>query len=524
MLRDYRHAGVAMPDDVRRQITALDDEMTQLGQQFAKNIAEDTRGIDVTVAQLKGLPADWIAAHPPDAKGMVRVTTDYPDMIPFMTYADDDGLRKAMQIQARTRGAAHNEELLQRLLVLRAKKAKLLGFATWADYQSDDKMVRGGKTAAALIERVAKLARRRAGKDYAELLAELRKEAPKATAVADWQKARLEDRVKRAAYAVDSAEVRKYFPYARVLAGLLEITSTIYDLQYRPVTDATVWHPSVKVFDVMRGTEKLGRIYLDMHPRADKYKHAAQFPMVDGVVGKQLPEGALICNFPDPAAGDGPALMQHDDVVTMFHEFGHLMHHILGGHHHWVRLSGVATEQDFVEAPSQMFEEWAWNAETLTRFARHQETGEVIPKALVAKMRKADRFGLGTQTLQQMFYAAISLRFHQIDPAKLDQLATVKELQAKYTPFAYVEGTKFHTSFGHLVGYSSMYYTYTWSLVIAKDLLTAYAKTGLLDTKTTYRYRDLVLAPGGTKDAADLVAEFLGRKSDFKAFERYLRE
>jgi thimet oligopeptidase len=214
--------------------------------------------------------------------------------------------------------------------------------------------------------------------------------------------------------------------------------------------------------------------------------------------------------------------MEHDDVVTMFHEFGHLMHHVLGGQQKWVRQTGVATELDFVEAPSQMFEEWGWNYDTLSKFAKNA-SGEVIPKDLVVKMRKADKFGLGTQVLQQMFYASISLQFHQGDPGK-DQLALVKKLQAKITPFGYVEGTKFHTSFGHLVGYSSMYYTYMWSLVIAKDLLTPFQKTGLLDTNVTYRYRDKILAAGGTKDAADLVKDFLGRKYDFKAFEKYLSE
>jgi len=211
--------------------------------------------------------------------------------------------------------------------------------------------------------------------------------------------------------------------------------------------------------------------------------------------------------------------------VTMFHEFGHLMHHVFGGKQHWSRQSGTSVEQDFVEAPSQMFEEWGWNYETLSKFAKHYKTGETIPQDLVAKMRKAEKFGLGTQTVQQMFYAAISLEFHRTDPKKLDpagQLALVKKLQAKYTPFAYVEGTKFHTSFGHLVGYSSAYYTYMWSLVIAKDMLTPFEKKGLLDTATTYKYRDAILAPGGTKDAADLVKDFLGRKYDFKAFEKYL--
>jgi thimet oligopeptidase len=196
------------------------------------------------------------------------------------------------------------------------------------------------------------------------------------------------------------------------------------------------------------------------------------------VIGKQLPEGVLVCNFPNPRTAAGPALMEHADVVTMFHEFGHLMHHVLGGNQKWVAQAGVATEHDFVEAPSMMFEEWGWSYETLSRFAKHHKTGEVIPQELVGKLQKARRFGVGVWTAQQMVYAALSLQLHQADPKKLDQLALVKKLQPKYSPFAYVEGTRFHTSFGHLVGYSSMYYTYMWSLVIAKDLLTPFEKTG----------------------------------------------
>ncbi len=525
-LREYKRAGVALPDAQRARIKEIDDQSTELSQQHSKHIAEDTRYIEIPAGDaaklLDGMPADWIAAHKPDA-GKIKISTDYPDYQPFVTYANNDDLRKQLYIKFRSRGDAHNEEVLQKLLVLRAEKAKLLGFKNWADYQSDDKMLKGSKAAAAFIERVTKLAKQRAAKDYGELLAQLKKHDPKATSVTDWQKTWLENQIKKEKYAVDSTEVRNYFPFEQTLAGLLDITSKIYDIQYQPIANAETWHKSVKVYDVMRGGAKLGRIYLDLHPRADKYKHAAQFGMLDGAIGKQLPEGALVCNFPDPSDG-GPALMDHDDVVTMFHEFGHLMHHVLGGKQRWVSQAGVATERDFVEAPSQMFEEWGWNHDTLARFAKHHKTGEVIPMALVEKMRKADKFGLGTQTVQQMFYAAIALQFHTADPKKLDQLALVKKLQTQYTPFAFVEGTKFHTSFGHLVGYSSMYYTYQWSLVIAKDLLTPFEKTHLLDTAVTFRYRDKILAAGGTKDAADLVKDYLGRPYDFKAYEKFLRD
>ncbi|CAN5288800.1 M3 family metallopeptidase [soil metagenome] len=527
-LRDYRRAGVDRSPEIRARLKAIDEELTKLGQAFSKNISEDVRSIEFTDPQrMAGLPEDFIAAHKPDKAGMIRVTTDYPDYNPFMTYAADDELRHQLYIKFRSRGDQQNEHVLHSILELRSEKASLLGYANWADYVTADKMIGSGAKAAEFIEKVWKLAAPRAAEDYAELLRQLRTVAPSATEVCDWQKTWLEHGVKISRYEVDAGEVRQYFPYERVLSGLLEITSEIFDLRYVAVADAEVWHPSVLVYDLVRGADKLGRIYLDMHPREGKYKHAAQFPLKDGVRGVQLPEGVLVCNFTDPAINQ-PALMEHDDVVTMFHEFGHLMHHVLGGHQPWITQSGVATEWDFVEAPSQMFEEWAWNATTLARFARHHETGDVIPAELVAKMRRADKFGLGTATVQQIFYAAISLGFHRADPKLLTpgpgQLAEIQRLQQQYTPFSFVPGTKFHASFGHLVGYSAMYYTYQWSLVIAKDLLTPFEQLGLMDKAVTFSYRDHVLAPGGSRDAAELVRNFLGREYDFKAYERYLVE
>lgn len=520
-LRDYRRAGVDKSPETRARLKQIDEELTKLGQQFSKTIAEDVRSIEATPDQLGGLPPDFVASHPVDASGKVRITTDYPDYNPFMTYADNDELRRQLYVAFRSRGDQDNERVLREILQLRAEKSGLLGFANWADYITADKMIGSGARAAEFIEKVWSLAAPRAERDYAELLRQLRTTDPDATAVADWQKVWLENAVKRERYEVDASQVRQYFPYERVLAGLLDITSEIFELTYVRLTDAKVWHPSVLAYDVMRGTDKLGRIYLDMHPREGKYKHAAQFPLKDGVSGVQQPEGVLVCNFPKPDAGD-PGLMEHDDVVTMFHEFGHLMHHVLGGHQKWITQSGVATEWDFVEAPSQMFEEWAWRHDTLARFARHHVTGEVIPQGLVDKMREADKFGLGTATVQQIFYAAISLSFHRADVATLDQLAEVQRLQKKYTPFAYVPGTKFHASFGHLVGYSAMYYTYQWSLVIAKDLLTPFEAPGLMARDVTYAYRDKVLVPGGSRDAAELVRNFLGREYDFGAYERFL--
>jgi thimet oligopeptidase len=214
--------------------------------------------------------------------------------------------------------------------------------------------------------------------------------------------------------------------------------------------------------------------------------------------------------------------MTHDIVVTCFHEFGHLVHSLIGGRHQWVGIGGTNTEQDFVEAPSQMLEEWMWDAPTLATFAKHYQTGEPIPASLVRQMRRASEFGKALAVRQQMVYAQLSLSIHNRDPKRVDSTAIVKELTTKYLPYPSVNGTHFQTSFGQLDGYSAVYYTYMWSLVIAKDMFARFDRANLLAPGVARKYRDDILAAGGSKPAAALLRDFLGRPFDFKAWEAWL--
>ncbi|HEY1489103.1 MAG TPA: M3 family metallopeptidase, partial [Micromonosporaceae bacterium] len=258
-------------------------------------------------------------------------------------------------------------------------------------------------------------------------------------------------------------------------------------------------------------------------PRADKYNHAAMFPMRSGKASPdlvRLPECALLCNLPKP--GESPALLQHSEVTTFFHEFGHVIHHLIGGRQRWAGISGIANEWDFVEAPSQLLEEWTFDAGTLATFAAHHETGAPLPAEMVAKLRAADEFGKGLQVRQQMFYASVSLELYRTDPAKLDVTRIVRTATETHTPYPFIDGTYFELSFGHLVGYSAIYYTYMWSLVIAKDLYTRFSAEGLPAPAASAAYRDAVLAPGGSAPAADLIRDFLGRGYTFDAYQAWL--
>jgi thimet oligopeptidase len=396
----------------------------------------------------------------------------------------------------------------------------VLGYPSWAAYVTEDKMIGSADAASEFIEKIARAAEARMKRDHAQLLARKRKDAPAAERVEPWDSAYLQERVKAEQYGFDSQSVRPYLEYGRVKQGLLDVTGRLFGISYRRA-DAPVWHPEVEAYDVVEDGRLLGRVFLDMHPRDGKYKHYAQFTLSSGQRGVRLPEGVLVCNFPRPSP-DAPALMEHGDVKTFFHEFGHLLHHVLGGHTRWAAHSGVATEWDFVEAPSQMLEEWVWDPGVLATFARHVDKGEPIPAELVRRMKAADEYGKGLMVRQQMFYAATSLELHRRDPDGLDTSALVAELQERYTPFRHVEGTYFQESFGHLDGYSAIYYTYMWSLVIAKDLFVPFRRAGLMDPAVARRYRTAILEAGGTKPAAELVKDFLGRPHDFEAYEQWL--
>ena len=512
VLRDFRRAGVDKDAQTRARVRKLNEELVRIGQEFQRNIRDDVRRIEVSADDFAGLPADYVEAH---RAGIV--TTDSPDYLPFMTYSRSSEARERLWKAYRRRAHPKNLEVLARMLARRHELAMLLGYATWAQYVTEDKMIGSARAASEFIERISNAAEARARQDYEILLARKRRDDPRAERVEAWDSEALKERVRAEQLDFDSQAVRPYFELSRALEGVLDITSRMFAIEYRRDAAAAVWHPDVAAWEVLEAGRLIGRFYLDLHPREGKYKHAAQFTIASGVAGGPLPEGALVCNFPRPGG-----LLEHSEVVTLFHEFGHLLHHIFGGRTRWHGLSGVRTEWDFVEAPSQMLEEWCWDAKVLQRFARHVETSEPIPIQLVHRMRAADEFGKGLKVRQQMFYAATSLQFHDRDPEGLDTTALAAELQERYTPFRRVPETYFQESFGHLDGYSAIYYTYMWSLVIAKDLFGAFRREGLLSADTAARYRRAVLDPGGGAPAAQLVRSFLGREVSFDAFAEWL--
>ncbi|HET7350631.1 MAG TPA: M3 family metallopeptidase [Marmoricola sp.] len=511
-LGDFRRAGVDGDPEERDRLRALRRRESELTLAFERNIRNGRRVSQVAATALIGLPEDYRADHQPDEHGLVEISTDYPDLHPFLTHSRDAVARQAVVHSFLNLGWPDNDAVLAVLLEVREEIARLLGYDDWPSYDAEVKMIAKGPEIPAFIDSLAEEAREVGRREIEVLLETARAEGEDTVDVANWR--HLMELVKRERFGVDGQEVRRYLHFDKVLRGLLDVTSRLFGLRYEPA-DVPAWHPDVSSYDVLleESGKRLGRIHLDLHPRERKFNHAAQFGLVTGVLDRQLPEGVLVCNL---ARG----LVTHDEVVTLFHEFGHLVHEVIGGHHPWVRFSGVATEWDFVEAPSQLLEEWAWDADVLRTFAT-DEDGEPIPRDLVARMRAADEFGKGFLTCTQMAYAAISYWLHQERPE--DLTARVRELTERYSLIGQVPDTHFQTGFGHLNDYGSGYYTYAWSLVIAKDLFSAFDPDFLFAAEVAHRYRDTVLAPGGSKDAADLVHDFLGRPYDSRAFMAWLR-
>jgi thimet oligopeptidase len=521
-LRDFRLAGVDRDEATRARVRALRDELVQIGQQFSRNIVGDVRRVTVdSPEELSGLPADYVAAHPPGPDGKIVLTTDYPDAYPVFSYARSDDLRRRMRVAFDSRAYPANMPLLDRLIARRAELAKLLGFASWADYATADKMVGSAAKASAFIDRVAEASREAAGREYDALLERKRRDDPAATVVNRWERSYLEELVRRERYRFDSQRAREYFPYAAVKQGVLDVSARLFGVTFRPMRDPPVWDRSVEGWEMLEGGKLVGRFYLDMHPREGKFKHAAQFDIRNGVAGALLPEAALVCNFPGGVAGD-PGLMEHSEVETFFHEFGHLMHNLLGGRQRWVGLNPSRVEYDFIEAPSQMLEEWTWDPVVLARFARHYRTGEPIPAELVRQMKRGSDFGRALDVRQQMAYARLSLSLYDRPPAEVNTDSLAWASTRAYTPFPPVPGTHYQTSFGHLDGYSAFYYTYMWSLVIAKDLFSGFDRKDLLAAGPARRYREAVLAPGGSAPVDTLIRRFLGRPLRFEAWQRWL--
>jgi thimet oligopeptidase len=527
-LLEYRLAGVDKDDATRKEIRTLQDKISDLTLTFGRNVADGTLKVTATRAELDGLPADFIARHKPDAGGVYTLTTDQPDVRPVLSFASNAGLRRRMFVSYYSRAYPKNTQVLRDLLAARQQLATILGYPHFADLNTADTMIGSAANITRLIDQVDGVSRTVAAREYAELLAFAQQKQPGVASLSQSDQGYWEEQFRRTKYDFDAQSVRPYFPYVQVQAGILATAARLFHVSFRPVKDTIVWDASVDTFDVFDaapGSEgrRLGRIYLDMHPREGKDKWFSAGPIAPGIAGRQLPEGMLICNFPGGTASD-PGLMEYNDVVTFFHEFGHLMHHILGSQGQWSGAGGFNVESDFVEAPSQMLEEMFHDTRILQSFGKHYQTGEVIPATLIAKMNAASAYGRagGLQWFLQFSTYALQLHNQAPEGIEFDTLWTADT--KRFSPFIPVDDIHYYASFVHLEGYASNLYTYLLDKVIAIDFFVQFDKRNLLDGPTAMRYRRTVLEAGASKPAAELVQDFLGRPRGIDALRNWMNE
>lgn len=521
-LLSYRLAGVDRDDATRAHLQTLHDKATRLSLEFSRNIQEGAKIVTAAPGELAGLPQDYLVRHQPGADGRVSLSTDQPDMQPVMTFAESAPLRERMFMAYHTRAYPQNKAILEQLLATRQEIATLLGFRSWADLATADQMMGSAANVRLFLQKLDEASREGARREHSMILEFARSRQPGLKEIDITSRGYWYEQFRRASFDFDSNSVRPYFPYAQVEAGILDTAARLFKVEFRRV-DVTAWDPSVSVFDVYEDGARVGRFYLDMHPREGKDKWFSAAPVVTGVRGRYLPEAALICNFPGGEPGD-PGLMQYNDVVTYFHEFGHLMHAILGGQTQWAGISGFATEGDFIEVPSQMLEEFFRDETLLQSFARHYQTGETLPVDVIRKMKGASAFGRADGMRQQLYYTTLSLDLHDQDPSKLDLDREVHDLYTRFLPWKWLDGNRMYASFGHLTGYSSNYYTYAFDKVIALDFFAQFDPANLLDGDAGKRYRTSVLEQGGSRPGREMVRDFLGRDEEFEAFSSWLNE
>ncbi len=529
-LRDYRRNGFDLPKEQRERVQALMNRLVELGTEFRKAIDTWDDAIVVERHDLAGMPDRWIdGLTTVEDEGVTkyRVSLDYPEIMPFMDNAESEYWRCELFMKNQCKGGKPNVAVLEEAINVRAEVATLLGYDSWAAYIVEKRMA---KTRAAvdsfLLDLGAKLQPKFASDMEALSRAKLEHAGDAIVNIWDWWY--YTNRLHKTEYAVDDFEIANYFPLEACVEGLFLVTQQLLGIRYEPAPQAPRWHEDVQAFDIYdaRDGAKSGapfaRFYMDLYPRPNKFGHAAAFTLRSG---RTLPDGSyqqpissIVANFTKPSA-DAPSLLRHTEVVTFFHEFGHILHQTLT-RTRYLEFSGVSTEWDFVEAPSQMLEHWVWDGEVLGRFARHYQTGAPLPADLLDAMIRAKNVSSGVAALRQLFFSRLDFAYHS-PGFDGDTTKGLAELYA-VCGFPYPDGTFFQGGWGHLFGYDAGYYGYLWSRVFGDDMFTRFEKAGVFDRATGLEYREKILERGGSVDGDVLVREFLGREPNSDAFLREL--
>jgi thimet oligopeptidase len=526
-MRDYRRAGLELPKAERDAVEKLRKELTSLETDFDNNVTKAAKTVKFTRAELAGVPDDFLAqikTGDDEYSVKANVTWHY---LSLMDNCSVEATRKTFITEHDNLAREANIPLLQKILGLRNDVAKKLGYANYADYETEVKMVKSGANAVKFIEDLKTGLQPK----FAAELEEFRQMKVKQTGDANaqifiWDWRYFSNQLKKEKYNVDAEQLRVYFPYQRVLDGMFAIYQRIFGLKFEKLEPPQKWIGDLQLYAVSDGKtgEPMGLFYLDMFPRDGKYNHFAEFGIT---AGKKLPDGkyqrpvcCLVCNFPSPTA-DHPSLMSHDEVETIFHEFGHAMHTILT-RAKYARFSGSSVPRDFVEAPSQMLENWPWDKAVLDSFAAdYRDPSKKIPADVLAQLKTARLATEGVRYRRQLSFALMDLALHtQITATNLDTVLALSNDKLGEVFLPLVPDTAFVAYFGHIIGYGAGYYGYAWADAIAADMATAFEQSpgGFFDENVGMRLRKEIYEVGDSRDVNESIEKFLGRPRSIDPF------
>lgn len=523
-IRDFEHAGLNLPPEQLEQVKKLKKEIAEIGMQFEANIAQDKSTIQVTKDELAGCKPDFIESLKKADDGKYIVGVDTPSYLHVMENCTVSATRQKLWHAYNNRAYPLNKEILQKIIAKRHELAQLLGFKTYAALELDDQMVHNPERVQQFLDNLAPKARKKAAQEFQALTKQL-PESVQLTADGKfnpWDITFLKNQYKKVAFNLDESKVAQYFSLQKTIDNLLLIYQKFFNLNFKQIPVSGLWHPDVQLIEVIDNldSQTIGYLFLDLHPRANKYSHACESTVVpvtyDEDGNPNLGLAVVIANFPKPLA-DKPSLLKLRDVTTFFHEFGHAMHALLG-RTKVASFAGTNVKRDFVELPSQMLEEWMWDREILKMVSLHYQTGDPLPDQLIDSILQSRTYDSGFFTLRQILQAKLSLDYYNVGKT-VDLDAFYKALCQELAPYThYNDDDHFYASFGHLKDYAAGYYGYLWSSVFAHDMFAQIKKEGLLNPIVGRRYVDTVIGKGGSKDPNDLLVDFLHREPNQEAF------
>lgn len=522
MLTGYRRMGFELPLEKRAEAKRILKELSKLSLDFSKNINDYKDHITVTREELDGLPENYIAGLKKDRSGRYLVSLEYPDLVPFMQNAERADKRRELSDKNLRKGGLKNMRLLGKILKLRHKHARILGYKNHADYQTETRMVRSGKAARRFVDSLLRKLAKAARRDLAAFAVEKRHHLGRAEPLRYYDLAYYMEKARQRKFKLSSEKIREYFPLQTVLRGTFTIYQKLFGVKFAPAKGYHLWHPDVLLYAILERGRTVAHFALDLYPREGKYGHACVGALSEGRLETKSvretyhsPFAAMLANFPKPRPNH-PALLSHNEVETFFHEFGHLMHATLT-RAKYLSQSGYHTKWDFAEAPSQMLENWVWDEKTLRLLSRHYKTGATLPKKMLRALLRSKKHTAAYLATRQLNFAIFDLILHSKNPPK-NSAKLYNSLVKKYTGISMPEKAIFPAGFGHLMGYDAGYYGYMWSKVYAADMFTRFKKEGLLNPKTGRDYRREILEVGGSREEITSVKKFLGRIPNNKAF------